>query len=112
MDTGKDPGARLENICRLNRINLFVTQRGNRRPTGPPGNFSELHGLSTPADKDDLRVRPADGRRFDSPVAGSLGIGSSKYILSAHQVDRLADPSDAADQRFVPFFEIDPRSRP
>src|ERR1700676_3937668 len=112
LDAGKDAGARLENICRLNRINVFVAHRGDCRPTGTPSNFSQIRRLSTPADKDDLRVRLADRRRFDRPVAGSLRIRSSKYILSAHQVDRLADPSDAADQRFVPLFEVDPRPRP
>ena len=33
------------------------------------------------------------------------------FILSTNEMDRFADPADATDQWFVPFFEINPRSR-
>jgi len=96
-DAGQNTRARLENVRRINRINLFVPDRGDCLPSGPCGNFSQIHTLSTPTDKDNLWVRTADIHGFDCPLPGSFGIGSKKYIRSTDQIDRFADPSDPAD---------------
>src|SRR5437588_7005406 len=45
---------------------------------------------------------------FGSPLFSQFG----KHLLATSDLDEFRDPPDAADERIVPFLEINPRLRP
>jgi hypothetical protein len=87
----------------------------SRRPTSQPGRVAicrKIYRLSTPAGKNDLRICIANSAPFDLPLPRSFCVGSKEHgFVTAGELYGLTYPSDASDEQFVPFFEIDTRSR-
>jgi hypothetical protein len=108
----KDTRPWLENIRRVDLVNFAAPYRRDAVPSRSRRYLSQIYRLATPTGENDLRICIADSDAFNLPLPRSLCVGSKKYIVvAADKLYGFTHPADASDERFVPFFEVDARSR-
>jgi len=108
---GQRGRARLQDVHRLDLVQLAVTHRSDAFPARPRADALGTKLLAAPGAEDDIGRATDDlGAVGDHASRRTGGAGAlGKDILAARDRDQLAHPADAADHRLVPFFEIDAR---
>ncbi len=89
-----------------------VAHGGDRVPTGTRSDLLGPELLAAPGSEDDVRRAAHDFARVgdDAIPAERHRSKLGKAVLAAGDLDQLADPADARDQRLVPFLEVDART--
>jgi len=109
---GQSGRSGLKDVCGLDLIHVVVSNSDNIGP--PVARFNEIpvEADTAPGSDDHLRVSADDLARIYNPVFGQWPISEfRKDWLPAGDLNQLFNPSNAADERVVPFFEEDPRPR-
>src|ERR1700676_2837443 len=105
---GQRGGARLQDQRRFYLNDAVVADRGNLAPSGAASNAVRNDLLAAPRREDHVRCGGADDIGQDDPVLGGLLKPQVRQdVFAAGDLDQFGNPADAADQRFVPFLEID-----
>src|SRR5262249_15082443 len=104
-------GSGLEDDRALDLVELVVDHRSHARPAGPAADLLRLRLPSAPARHDALRIATGDLLwRKDAALRAVACTALGADVHAAYQLQQLAAPPDAADQRFVPFLEEHPRA--
>src|SRR6516164_1782918 len=97
----------LENVGGLNLVHMAIADGGNGVPTRPLTNRVEVGLLATPTRNNNVRLAT------DDFIAGHDTVGCARTasqfrenVLAAGRFNRFAHPSDSADERVIPFLEI------
>src|ERR1043165_940736 len=104
------PESRLEDVFAGDFVNAVSLHCGNVAPAWPRSYFVALNRAAAPGGKDYLWIGAADLLGSNNTLRSRLVVSQGcKYINTSGALKQLADPCDPADQRFVPFLEINSR---
>src|SRR3954452_2345272 len=104
----KRGGTGLQDQRRFDFDDPAVTDSRNFAPTGPISDLVGHDFLAAPRCQDHVRRRIAHQIGRNDPILCSLLKSQVwQHVLSAGDFDQFGNPADAADQRIVPFLEID-----
>src|ERR1700730_10323393 len=108
---GQRSGSLLQDQRRLDLDDTVGPHRRDFAPNSSLPDFFRHNLLAAPRGQDGIRCGRDNRFRRDYTVLRCfLDRQAGKHVLSACDLDQLGYPADAADQRIVPFLEIDPWS--
>ena len=96
----------LENVGRLQLEDAVAAHRGDTIPSAAAANRRGLDLLAAPRRQHDLRIAARDFLWIHDPVARQTRVAElRKDRRPAGGLDKLFDPPDAGNERFVPLLE-------
>src|ERR1700720_1268112 len=103
----------LQNQRRFDLDDAVVPSRRDRIPAGSLPDLVRNDLLAAPRGENDVGRRHDHIMwRNDTVFGGLLFSQFGKHLLATGDLDEFRDPADAADERIVPFLEINLRLRP
>src|SRR6188508_1849341 len=91
---------------------MAVSNGWNRIPPGTRGNLLFPDRFAAPRRDDDVRTTTFNILRLNDPVLGELRMTQLRENrVASRDFDQFLHPPDPRDQRVIPFFKIDPRTR-
>src|SRR5258708_7792525 len=106
---GERRRTRLQNQRRFDLVQLAVAHRRHRVPSIPGRHLIRPEALAAPGTENDIRGAAYDltGIAENAILGQSANRALGKHVIAAGDADQLADPSNAGDERLVPFFKVD-----
>jgi hypothetical protein len=110
---GQCCGSWLQYQRRFDLDDSIVSYRWDRIPPGPLSDFIRNDLLATPRGENDVWRRSNHVIwRNDTVFGGLLFSQFGERLLATGDLDEFRDPVNPADERIVPFLEINLRLRP
>src|SRR5688572_6945214 len=104
-------GAGLEDVGGLDFEDAVVANGAHAAPARPGDDLGLVHFLAAPGREDDLWIASGGFGGIDNAILREAGAGElRKNRRAAGDLNQFLDPTDAGDQRVVPFLEEDAES--
>src|SRR5580692_6467364 len=100
----------LQNVAGFDLVKLTVAHRRNRIPACASEQFLGAESFAAPGSDDQFRCSAHDLLWVGDDAFSRIWLRGliGEAVLAAGNTNQLRNPLNAADQRIVPFFKVDP----